>query len=287
MMSNVGPAFEVSGTLFTVTFGDTRFAVDAAKAGRIVSFSLGGKNILTAPKNSEDNNWGSTFWTSPQSDWNWPPPAEIDPGPHVARVAGSTLVVESPVAPNLGLAVRKTFSADPGKGMVTVDYGIANRGTSARKAAPWEISRVATGGLTFFPMGEGKPWKGFQELLPLDLRDGVAWFPAPVIAAANDQKVFADGREGWIAHVMGDLLFVKAFADTGPAQAAPGESEIELYTDPGRTYVEVENQGAFVDLQPGQSSAWPVRWFLRKLDPKLKVAPGSAELLGVVRALLK
>jgi hypothetical protein len=285
-MSSLNPAPTASGSVYTFTFGDTQFVVDAAKAGRIVSFSLAGKNVLTSPKNSEDNNWGSTFWTSPQSDWNWPPPAAIDPGPHVARMVGNSVVVESAVAQNLGLSVSKTVSVDASKGMVTIDYGIANKGTASRKVAPWEISRVATGGLTFFPMGGGRPWKGMQELLPLSLQDGVAWFAAPVAPAGNDQKVFADGREGWIAHVAGDLLLVKAFADTSPAQAAPGESEIELYIDPARTYVEVENQGAYVNLEPGTSSAWPVRWFLRKLDSAIAVRPGSRELLGVVRDLL-
>lgn len=285
-MSSGNPAPSVSGSVCTFTFGDTQFVVDAAKAGRIVSFSLAGKNILTAPKNSEDNNWGSTFWPSPQSDWNWPPPVAIDPGPHTARVVGNTLVVESAVDPGLGLCVSKTVSVDAGKGMVTIEYGIANKGSTARKVAPWEISRVATGGLTFFPMGEGKPWKGMQELLPLDLQDGVAWFAAPTAPAGNDQKVFADGREGWIAHVDGDLLLVKAFTDTTPGQAAPGEAEIELYTDPGRTYVEVENQGAYVGVEPGKAVRWPVRWFLRKLDSKVKVKPGSSDLLAVVRGLV-
>lgn len=285
-MSSGNSAPSVSGSVYTFTFGDTQFAVDAAKAGRIVSFSLAGKNILTAPKSGEDNNWGSTFWPSPQSDWGWPPPAAIDPKPHTARVVGNTLVVESAVDPGLGLCVSKTVSVDAAKGMVAIDYGIANQGSTARKVAPWEISRVATGGLTFFPMGGGKPWRGMQELLPLDLQNGVAWFAAPQAPAGNDQKVFADGREGWIAHVAGDLLLVKAFADTTPAQAAPGESEIELYTDPGRTYVEVENQGAYATVEPGKASVWPVRWFLRKLDSNIKVQPGCADLLAVVRGLV-
>jgi hypothetical protein len=285
-MSSGKSAPSVSGSVCTFTFEDTQFVVDAAKAGRIVSFSLAGQNILTAPKNAEDNNWGSTFWTSPQSDWNWPPPVAIDPGPHTARVVGDSLVVESAVDPSLGLCVSKTISIDAAKGMVAIDYGIANKDNVVRKVAPWEISRVATGGLTFFPMGGGKPWKGMQELLPLDLQNGVAWFAAPRAPAGNDQKVFADGREGWIAHVAGDLLLVKAFADTTPAQAAPGESEIELYTDPGRTYVEVENQGAYANVEPGKSTVWPVRWYLRRLDSKIKVQPDSTDLLAVVRGLV-
>lgn len=285
MKSDVSPT--VKGSVFRFAFGDTVFAVDAAKAGRITEISIGGRNVLTAAQSPEQNNWGSTFWPSPQSDWGWPPPAELDPGAYTAALDGGSLVVSSAVAPGLGLAVSKRFAVDAKRGMVTVDYGLVNRGGQARSVAPWEISRVAAGGLTFFPMGEGAPWKGPQELLPLAMVDGVAWLVSEAKPAAADQKAFADGREGWIAHVAGDLLLVKAFADTTPAQAAPGEAEIELYTDPGRTYVEVENQGAYTKLEPGQSSSWPVCWFLRKLDASIPVRPGSAKLLELVRGLVK
>lgn len=285
MPSDVSPV--VKGSVFSFTFGDAVFAVDAAKAGRITELSLRGKNILTSAQSPEQNNWGSTFWPSPQSDWGWPPPAEIDPGPYTAEVKGSSLLVSSAVASGLGLAVSKRFSVDGSRGVIRIEYGIVNRGSQPRAVAPWEISRVASGGLTFFPMGEGQPWKGPQELLPLQMAEGVAWLASETTAAPNDQKVFADGREGWIAHVAGDLLLVKAFADTLPAQAAPGEAEIELYTDPGRTYVEVENQGAYARLESGQASTWAVRWFLRKLDPSLPVRPGSAKLLAVVRELVQ
>ena len=276
----------IDGSVFTFASGDFAFTVDAARAGRIVSFSLAGRNILTAPKHREDNNWGSTFWPSPQSDWNWPPPVEIDPGSYSARVSGGMLSLASPVAPGLGLAVTKQFVFDEDQGVVAVEYGIVNKGTRARSVGPWEITRVAAGGLTFFPMGEGAPWKGPQELMPLEIRDGVAWLDYAKTMGTADQKVFADGREGWIAHLAGDLLLVKAFADTTPAQAAPGEAEIELYTDAGRSYIEVENQGAYVRLEPGAATTWTVRWYLRKLDASATAKVGSAQLLDYVRRLV-
>jgi len=277
----------VKGSVYTFTFGDTVFEVDVAKAGRIVTFALAGRNILTGARNSEDNNWGSTFWTSPQSDWNWPPPPELDPGAYSARLEGGRLSLESATIAGLDLVVTKRFSVDPGYGVVTIEYGIVNKGQHARKVAPWEISRVASGGLTFFPIGDGMPWKGFQELLPLKVKNGVAWLPSGTVPASTDQKAFANGREGWIAHVEGNLLLVKSFAGIQAAQAAPGEAEIELYTDAGRSYVEVENQGAYVSLAPGETSLWPVRWFLRRLDAAVAVEPDSADLLVIVRGLVK
>ncbi|HEX7499431.1 MAG TPA: DUF4380 domain-containing protein, partial [Polyangia bacterium] len=88
-------------------------------------------------------------------------------------------------------------------------------------------------------------------------------------------------------HVGGDLLLVKAFRDTAAAQAAPGEAEIEIYTDAGHSYIEVENQGAYVSVAPGATSIWTVRWFLRQLDPSVSVQVGSAGLLSLVRGLIK
>ena len=277
----------VNGTVYTFTFGNTVFAVDAAKAGRIVTFSLVGKNILTAAKNSQDNNWGSTFWPSPQSAWNWPPPAELDPNPYTAFLCGAALSMTSQTSAALGLSVTKQFSVDASTGVVTINYGLVNHGTQARSVAPWEITRVAAGGLTFFPMGDGSPTKGTQDLLNLQIADGVAWFAYNAASITNEQKVFADGREGWIAHVDGNLLLVKAFTNTLATQAAPGEAEIELYTDAGHSYIEVENQGAYVSVAPGATSTWTVRWFLRLLDPSVSVQPGSPDLLGVVRGLVK
>jgi len=285
-MSSNAPGPTANGSIYTFTFGETVLAVDAAKAGRIVTCALAGRNILTTPKNSEDNNWGSTFWTSPQSDWNWPPPPELDPNPYSARLDGGALVLEGATIPALGLAVTKRFSVDAERSVVNITYGIVNRGQQSRSVAPWEISRVASGGLTFFPIGAGQPWKGFQDLLPLVITDGVAWFPSETKPATADQKTFVDGSEGWIAHVAGDLLLVKSFPGISAAKAAPGEAEIELYTDPGRTYVEVENQGAYAKLEPGAAMTWPVAWFLRKLDARIPVKPGSVELLAFVRKLI-
>jgi hypothetical protein len=275
-----------SGSLYTFAFGDTTFAVDASTGARIVTFSFAGHNILTTPATGDPSNYGSTFWSSPQTDWNWPPPTQIDPGPYVGSVVDGILSLTGANAPALGLSVSKKFSVDSATGVVTIQYGLVNHGTQARSVAPWEITRVAAGGLTFFPMGTGTPSKGSQDLLTLQIVDNVAWFAYDKKLITNDQKVFADGSEGWIAHVDGDLLLVKAFTDTPAAQAAPGEAEIEIYTNAAHTYIEVENQGAYSKLAPAAQSQWTVRWFLRKLDPSIAVTVGSADLLRIVRALV-
>jgi hypothetical protein len=278
---------EVNGTVYTFRFGDTVFAVDAAQGARIVTFAMGGHNVLAAAKDASDINWGSTFWTSPQTDWSWPPPTEIDPNPYTASVAGATLTLTGATANALGLSVTKIFTADSVAGVVTIEYRISNRGTRSRSVAPWEITRVAAGGLTFFPMGEGSPSKGAQPLLPLAISDGVAWLTYDPEVITSDSKAFADGSEGWIAHATNDLLFVKTFGDIEPTQAAPGEAEIELFANPTKLYIELEEQGALTRLNAGSSLTWTTRWFLRELDPSVSVEPGSTSLLNTVRTLVR
>jgi hypothetical protein len=283
--NSVVPA--ANGSVFLFQFGDTQFAVDANQGGRIVTFALSGRNILTGPA-VDPANFGSTFWPSPQSDWNWPPLPEIDSAPYASSLDGGVLSLSSATAAGLDLAMKKKFSADGETGVVTVAYTLANRGSKARQVAPWEITRVAAGGLTFFPMGQGGPRKGPQDLLNPTVVNGVAWFAYDAAAITADQKLFADGREGWIAHVDGDLLLVKSFADTLPSQAAPGEAEIEIYANGAHTYVEVENQGPYVNLAPGATTTWTVRWMLRKLDlASTPARAGSAPLLDLVRSLVK
>jgi len=90
-----------NGSLYSFQFGDTRFAVDAKLGGRIVTFALSGRNILTGPA-VDPANFGSTFWPSPQSDWGWPPPAEIDGAPYAASLDGAVLSLSGATAARSG-----------------------------------------------------------------------------------------------------------------------------------------------------------------------------------------
>src|SRR5262249_30269718 len=62
---------------WALDFGDLSFEVDPQIGGRVTTFALASVNLLTGPDVNPDN-WGSSFWTSPQSVWNWPPPPQID-----------------------------------------------------------------------------------------------------------------------------------------------------------------------------------------------------------------
>jgi hypothetical protein len=101
----------------------------------------------------------------------------------------------------------------------------------------------------------------------------------------GSQKFTGDGAEGWLAHVAGDKLLLKTWADVPSSQQAPApEGEVEIYA--AATYVELEPQGPFTQLAPGQSLEWSVRWYLRQLPSDVPVSLGSTALLAFVRELV-
>src|SRR5262245_53569577 len=96
---------------YLLELADVGLEVDPAVGGRITALRLGGRNLLTGP-DVDPGNYGSTFWTSPQSAWSWPPVAEIDSAPYAAAPDGPMLVMRGPASPLLGVAIEKRVSAD-------------------------------------------------------------------------------------------------------------------------------------------------------------------------------
>jgi hypothetical protein len=269
------------GARHRIEFGPYAIEVDADDGGRIVEFSLDGKNVL-ATKGDSPVAYGSSFWPSPQSDWNWPPPPELDSQPWTATTSGKTLVLASQLNAALGLAATAHVAFDPKSESVALLYTLENRGSSPRRVAPWQNSRVRPGGLTFYPSA-GPTLPG--STLELPIIDGVAWLLHDPKTMTENRKSFADGAEGFLAHVENDLLFVKTWLDVPRDKQAPGEGEVELYVDKTGLFVEIEQQGPYEELAAGASLRWATSWLVERLDPKVTVAPGSASLLEAARRL--
>lgn len=275
---------EIVGPIYRWQLGDLSLEVDAAHGARVIAFRIGAENILTGPE-INGLNFGSTFWTSPQADWNWPPVVEFDSAPYTVSGQGADLLFTSATADPLGLRVTKRFTVDPVREVVDIVYGIENPGGSPRTVAPWENARVPTGGLTFFPVGGG-----VQPPSTLKVReiDGVVWFDYDAKPITDHQKMFAHGAEGWLAHidVARRMLYLKTFDEIEASAQAPSEAQIEIYADPAHTYVEVEQQGAYRPIEPGGRVEWSVTWRLRRVPLGLDIIPGNKSLLALVRAVV-
>ncbi len=243
--------------LFTLKSGDAEMTINIGKGGKILSLKLQDKEVLSQSRWPES--FGSTFWTSPQKEWNWPPVQEFDKMPYTVEHNGQgRLVISSPVSQRLGLSVGKDFQTDASDGAFVVQYSIKNEGSEPRRVAPWEITRVVNGdGVIFFDAPVDSIWPA--GLMTFQSAHGVAWYHTD--EAPQNRKVNADGR-GWLAWFSDGLLLVKKFQDLQACEPAPGEAEVQVYVNRGKSYIELESQGAYTLLQPGERLSWTVRWYL-------------------------
>ena len=230
------------------------------------------------------NQYGSTFWTSPQKEWNWPPVTEFDRGAYTAQDLADTpnqLVLTSQIARKLPFQIVKQYNPDPKGKYIRVAYTIINKGDTERKVAPWEISRVVADeeGLIFFdaPVESITP----AGLIPFKGEAGASWYNFET--GAQNRKINADGK-GWLAYAANGLLMIKKFDDLTQSQPAPDEAEIQVYVNQGKTYIELESQGEYKTLAPGESLTWAVDWYLIPLKEK---AVPSGKLLDLVRKTIK
>lgn len=264
-------------------FGSTYFEVDSAHGARISSLQQAGVELLmqTGASNYDDA-VGSTFWPSPQT-WPWPPPAEIDSGAYTVSIDPSGVVtLEGESNSDTSLRVGKTFSADLKREALELEYTMTNTGATPVKWAPWEITRMPAAGLAFWPTG-GEPF-GVQPMVSQAVA-GHTW--CDPTQTEGEGKLFADGAGGYLAYVVGDRLLVKQFPDQPPSAIAPNEAEIELYVNPDHSYVEVEQQGAYASIAPGQTVRWKVSWYVRKLPAGVVPSIGNPDLIAFVAETLE
>ena len=260
-----------------LTVGDVTMTINPEKGARILSFQYKGQEMISQLKAPES--FGSTFWTSPQKEWNWPPVKEFDKMPYQVEERDGSLILTSEVSSRLKCRVRKEFTTDKKDNAIVVTYSIINEGDEVRQVAPWEITRVENkGGVIFFDA----PLDGITpaDLMPFTAANSAVWYQPD--EAVQNRKINADGK-GWYAYCNDGLLLLKTFDDLQPSQPAPGEAEIQVYVNRGKTFIELECQGAYTTLKPHEQLSWTVRWHL--LPFKGNAEP-SAKLIKTIKKYL-
>lgn len=273
-------AIERQGGHVSVSVGALVMTIDADRGARVLRFARDGQDVLLSSE-VESHLYGSTFWTSPQADWNWPPIAAFDEDAYEVEIADEAAVFRSGPSNLLDVRVEKRFEPLAESRAIRVSYAIVNVSDDAVSYAPWEVTRVPAGGLTFF--AEGNTVLDTSNL-DVTSQNGHIWYASPAEPLDSSQKLFADGR-GWLAHVHEGQLLVKSHPDIAPGDFAPDHAEIEVYADPTGTYVELERQGRYASIAPGTRLEWSVVWRLEALEEGVAASVGNAELLQAAQAL--
>lgn len=254
-----------------LTAGPVKMAIDPEMGARIASFTYEGKEILKTSRDENNWQWGSTVWTSPQSDWNWPPPLFDTATYEFAQTSENRLHFYSPIDPVTNLQVIKSFrlAIDEARGpLATVRYQIYNRGTKAIEVAVWENTRVPFEGTTKFASG-GQLRLDIEDLtVGVKEVDGVASIEFNE-NQPNKQKIFYDPPAPTKKYLFNmyennGLLLLKSWKK--PRSIAPKQSPLELYLAPNEDFAELEIQGAYKTINPKEYVDLVVFWQLMPID---------------------
>jgi hypothetical protein len=269
---------------FSLKYDHISIEIDPDLGGRVISAKLDDQELLLQER-KELLNWGSTFWLAPQKLWNWPPPAAIHLGSYTAKIHGDSLKLTSEIDEQFACRVSKTFLFNEDRNCLEIEYRIINEADTALEVGPWEITVVpAKGAKVFFARGE-EPI-GANSNLVFEDKEGIAWFDYDDAALMDAQKIYNNATQGWLAHINGDMLFVKSF-DIIPANSlAPGQGNVEVYVSKKFEYIELENHGKYLRIPAGDSLTYKVKWYFRKLPAEIQKGSYSVELINFVRKVV-
>lgn len=270
------------GRLIELEAGKMRMTI-SANGGRIVSLKYNENEFLTL--SPEHENYGSTLWTAPQSNWDWPPFAVLDSLEYQVSHEGDMLKMKSNCDPKSGFQMEKTWQP-AGENSVVINYSIRNISDRSKSLGAWEVTRVPCGGLAFFPDG-GMGKVPVSKLKPDSRRKGINWVIVDKQPIPKHLKMFSTAREGWMAYAINGMLFIKQFPDTKPEEYSPQQGEVEIYIDKDKSYTELENQGAYQTLEPGEALHYRTYWHLAPIPEKWKTEIENEKLVRLVRQIVK
>ena len=271
-------AAEPNDDCLSISQGPLSVRIDPSIGGRVASFTHQGKEILRTDRDANHWQWGSTVWTSPQADWNWPPIAAFDQEAYeVTAQDGQLIEVTSPIDPTtqLQLIKRFQFARDTKSGpSLQLNYRLANKSNEVRKVALWENTRVNWDGWVEFPSdGEFRLADPQRPVITQPKKNGVVRIKLDS-EQPQGQKIFytppADLKTLRNRYHSNGLVLTKI--RELPVSVAPDQAPLEIYLAPQEGFAELEYQGGFVELKPGEIATLNVIW---KLAPRENASIGN------------
>lgn len=310
--SNWGTAW---GTMYVVKNNLVTLAVVPTLGGRVMQYDLGNHaaiyvnedEIETVPVSGNTLIGGFRQLPSPQSDFGWPSPPEVDLNPYTCNVRvnngdSAVIYLESDVVNNTndiyithqGMQFKRLLTLYKASTRVKVEMIMLNTGSSSMVHGIWDITQCicsnnGVGDLeniwVYFKTNPSSSMNGgyVQYAEQGDGDEAVQWNPdiaeGGIFGAqflAKKGKIGADCNAGWICHVdrLDGYAYVKTFTyEEGKTYPDDGASvQVYTYGDISTPTVEVEVLGPLTTLGRNDSVKLIEEWYMaRSYGPVLNV----------------
>ena len=261
----------------------TRVVLCPGAGGRVLEYSLGGKNALYLPPGSEGFRWdeqtnkhgsmmAGRFDIGPEqlvqkrpALWMGPWKGEITG----ARSARLTSVKDKAT----GVQLVRDFVLSPKSSRLKVSQTIVNISDEPKEYCHWSRTFAAGGGIVVVPTSERSRFPNHYVMYesgstmnfrPTDPKIHQRKTHLEITGAPKKPKLGMDSSSGWFAYLMrNDVMFAKTFKVSPERQynEVAGLTVSIWYPDNGNM-VELEPIGPAEKLKPGASGTFTETWYL-------------------------
>jgi hypothetical protein len=274
--------------------------------GRVMQYDLGTNKSLfvynsnQVPSSGNDVVGGFRMLPSPQSDFDWPSPPNLDFNPYtcterIANADSTVIYLESQVenstdskyAKHKGLQFKRLITLYKASTRVKIEMTMLNKGSQSMTHGIWDITQTACASgsscWVYFQRNPSSTLGGGKGYVHYASAPGGASQWNPNAAEGNIMgvqflktvgKIGADCKAGWICfndRATG-YAYVKTFTyQEGKTYPDTGAS-VQVYTYADYNMLEVEVLGPLVTLSAGDSTKLVENWFAaRSPGPVLAV----------------
>jgi hypothetical protein len=261
----------------------TQVVLCPAAGGRVLQYSLHGRNVLYLPPGDEGWKWdGSSGWSNMNAGRFDIGPEQMVPqrnllwqGQWRGEILGDRKArLVSPVDPGPGVSLERTFELSADNSKLTCQQTIINASDHPVEYCHWSRTFAKGGGICIVPLSKpGRFPEGFVrydppgKMLNMSPEDDKVVRKAGFLLIGDHPrypKLGFDSLEGWLAyHAPNDLLFVKTFP-TYPMRAYNEVAGLTISIwYPDRPMVELEPIGPKERLEKrGDRASFTETWFL-------------------------
>lgn len=254
----------------------------------------------TPPENERFFNIGGDWlWPVSQARWavlaedgkDWPPPALLADLPWSCsawtdadgvQCAQLTREYGAP----LHIRVSRRFCLAPDSASLVVQQSIERTAPSDIPVVLWNISQIAQAEHIVLPVEKTSKFRGGLKALMgrkpsrklLAACDGAAVYR---VSPGAETKLGSDSLQGWIAAAKTTNIIFESVANTSAGDYPDGGCIVEVYSNHGLGYSEIETLSPELDLEPGTVLENTLRIELSSTEVPLEACP----LADAVRAL--
>ena len=212
---------------------------------------------------------GDWLWPVSQARWasfsadgkDWPPPAPLADLPWNCSAwtdadgAPCALLSREYGAP-LHIQVSRLFRLEPGSAALTVRQRIERTAPSAIPVVLWNISQIAAAEQIALPVDAASRFRGGLKALmgrKPPRRQLVAAKDVAVyrVSPGAETKLGSDSPRGWIAAARETNVIFESVANTAAGEYPDGGCVVEVYSNQGLGYSEIETLSPELNLEPG------------------------------------